>query len=436
MFISKSSCIGFADSRIFAHSPVFQRHRLCFTRICSQFAPIDYRKLGEKYVQRFGIYNVYNLAARDKRYLQQLLIDLIENCRKLEHTLLTGSRNQVATRFNRGNKPQLKSEAPEKVDDFLYECLTKNNSIRSFLLDKDNEFILRKYLITDPIPKNENTIKMISSYVSHAINHNAPISEKLIYLSLRQLLKNEKSVPFDNFISSFEIVDLLYGKDSNYTKFLKSKFIANFIIPLSAVSIILLPLSQIIFLSSTYLNIGLMLIQYSMNIGFFLLFSSNFFLKQTSRIKWLNGTNWFRCIIHQNELLMINRIITYFDEFYDLNVENYHLIGSSNSSKNNGLKSLNHFRANNNFNIEFFLENHIDDIKEINSIDQTKPKNEEELELLKFIIKNLRNRKMILRTKETERQFYQFWSTRGENFEWIEPDQDPAEMILLKMYKK
>lgn len=132
------------------------------------------------------------------------------------------------------------------------------------------------------------------------------------------------------------------------------------------------------------------------------------------RVSWRPHTSLFHRFVHQNEILVINKIVTYFEEYNEVNVKNYHI------SRVRNVSSLGTFHQND---YEWQLP-------ETASLNWDKMGSDERVESLARLFRSeLTKRRMLWNPLKEEHLFIDFWVSHGENFEWVEPDQDPAEMV-------
>lgn len=132
------------------------------------------------------------------------------------------------------------------------------------------------------------------------------------------------------------------------------------------------------------------------------------------RVSWRPHTSLLYRYTHHKEILAINKIVTYFEEYNEVNVKNYHI------SRVRNVSSLGTFHQDD-YELELPGENSL-------SISGHSP--DEKVEALaRYFRSELSKRKIVWNPLKEERMFIEFWVSHGENFEWVEPDQDPAEMM-------
>lgn len=137
-------------------------------------------------------------------------------------------------------------------------------------------------------------------------------------------------------------------------------------------------------------------------------------LNLVGRISWRPHTSVFYRYLHQEVYLAVNKIITYFEEHSEVNVKNFH------TSQVRNVTSLGIFHQND---YEMYLP-------QGTSLPAFtfEPKNDSLEHLTQYFRTELSKRKMVWNGLKEELLFLEFWVSHGENFEWVEPDQDPAEM--------
>ncbi|SGZ58592.1 CIC11C00000004796 [Sungouiella intermedia] len=132
------------------------------------------------------------------------------------------------------------------------------------------------------------------------------------------------------------------------------------------------------------------------------------------RVSWRPYTSIFYRYIHRQEILVINKIVTYFEDYNEVNVKNYHISEVRNTT------NLGTFHQNE---YEFQLPDSMaltwDSIGTDQKVQST----------ARYFRSELSKRRLLWKSLDEERMFIDFWLSHGENFEWVEPDQDPAEMV-------
>lgn len=150
-------------------------------------------------------------------------------------------------------------------------------------------------------------------------------------------------------------------------------------------------------------------------IGLFLSFK---WLKTASlpRILWRPYTSIFHRWLHSEEALLVNKLVTYFEEYAEINVKNFHI------SEVRHRTQLSVFDTND---YELYLPESLDHVP-LNVKDTLSEA------LTRYFRSELHQRKMVWNPLKEEKMFVDFWVNHGDSYEWVEPDQDPAEMAILK----
>lgn len=143
-------------------------------------------------------------------------------------------------------------------------------------------------------------------------------------------------------------------------------------------------------------------------------------IQHLGRLSWRPHNSKLYNYIHHEELVAFNKIITHFEEHNEVNIRNFH------HSKVRKLSNLKMFDQN-----DYILElpNSSTELATIDSFHEET----DILQLQQFFKFQLNSRKMVLNDLLEELMFLEFWLTHGENFDWVEPDQDPAEILKLEI---
>lgn len=136
-------------------------------------------------------------------------------------------------------------------------------------------------------------------------------------------------------------------------------------------------------------------------------------LADMPRVSWRPHTGLWHRLLHQKELLLVNKIVTHFEEHSEVNVRNYHY------SQVRSVAGLGTFDQND-------YELQLPASAELASVPTARDAATETIS--RYVTSELHKRKMRWNVLKEEEAFLQFWVSHGENFEWVEPDQDPAEM--------
>lgn len=292
------------------------------------------------------------------------------------------------------------------IDRKLFEFLRiyKNSSFAS-------EPVTRAYLLWDPRPKSaQHIIEMVGFNFLFNINLGI-INRDLVEAALNVLLDNK------DYRSCFQVVDVTYNspqyltyKSSKLLQFLGGAFASfgifacslHFLLPAFPLSI-LTSLTFVAYLICVWFNFRLKT------------------LKQVGRLSWRPQTDYIYKFQHNEEMLLLNKIINHFEEYNEVHIKNFH---HSEIRAPNDLSIINQG--------DYILELPIPE--ENTYVHKNTSSHDFEVTILQsFFRSQLRKRRLVLSDLQEELMFLEFWMSRGENFVWMEPDQDPAEIIKLKL---
>lgn len=134
-----------------------------------------------------------------------------------------------------------------------------------------------------------------------------------------------------------------------------------------------------------------------------------------NRVQWRPYTSLRHRFIHYDEQRFLNKIVTQFEETCEVNFKNYHI------SEVRSTRSLGIFEHGSS---QFFLPS-------ISTLPMVKNANTEDERLnniANFIKTQINSRKLLWGHLKEEERLIDFWCNHGEGYEWVEPDQDPAEI--------
>lgn len=422
--------------------------------------PFNYKELRK----RFDIVSGENISGDSNETLyEEVLISAIKSCRKLQ---LEDSKTKLGTAFETRKTNDLKvdeildneekkttianqnSASKRDIEKLLSDFLlnNRNREINSIVYDnKKNDKIIKNYLLIKPVPDSFEIVDFVEKLNSKMASGIA-LNDNNVKVATRVILNNSKSTAVDNFENSFILIDLTFGS-KKYADSISRKFFSKYIPSYIACFFSLEFLSTFLFdkftmefigtstISSTGLN--LMIGSYLLNVSLLGFISAlGFFTSKTKRVKWRPGVSFWYKILHHKELISYEKIFTNYEELYDLNANNFHLLGSKSSPESinspesvSGIKSLisnsNCNENNKDGSIKFEYDNTSDKINyEVLN---------EKQKLSTFFRENLRKKRLSIEEyTDQELLFQEYWVSNGENFEWVDPDQDPAEIEILK----
>lgn len=291
-----------------------------------------------------------------------------------------------------------------KHDDFLGIISNKSNTeleadLWQVLSAKykvlTNPGVFSKYLFTDPPPTNH----------THRLFKLAQNDFALIKPFLNFLLKQH------DYHSCVKLLDSTYNSQDflrrlQHQLIIKGLQIAGLTLLFLAVEWFFMPLLPLYFYATVNtamvacVSIGLLKVLVPQSIG---------------RISWRPYNSLFYNYLHRHELLMFSKILTHFEEHNEVTIRNFH------HSKVRQVASLKVFNLN-----DYVIE--LLNSKNVAPADSSQ-EDEEMSDIQRFFRAQLSKRKLLLGDLQEELMFLEFWLTHGENFVWVEPDQDPAEVI-------
>ncbi|ABN68279.2 predicted protein [Scheffersomyces stipitis CBS 6054] len=364
-------------------------------------SPLNY----ESYSRRLK--GAIHYIAQNGRFTESILIDCIRANRQLQQQNWNSSPIIQKTR-SRNDFLNLKlSPSNSTLEDELFSFVFNRHQERS-----SSPEIVRSYLITEPLPSNTARVIDVGVKGFEYSFLKQKVEPSLVFTALRLLLDRK------DYQNSFKLIDSTFNCDA-YKELQRHQIGRNlfgwfsYIAVATVVQAILFPLVSILALFSVntatagILMYGLLRLDTAENLG---------------RISWRPYVSMLYKFTHRDELLAINTVITHFEEHNEVNIKNYH------HSRVRKLSNLKLFDQD-----EYVLELPNDSV-ELASVEYSGQTFQEEkgiVELQQYFKHELNSRKMVFNDLPEELIFLEFWFTHGENFEWVEPDQDPAEIIKL-----
>ncbi|ODV78819.1 uncharacterized protein CANTADRAFT_26749 [Suhomyces tanzawaensis NRRL Y-17324] len=358
----------------------------CHTRLVSYYsrAPLNYETL----------LNRINTRPPASISPHTLLVDCIRASRTLQRKPKThASSTSVLTSEMLG----LKTAGGAQIEHTLWKFLT---SPANRLLFTSSDSLIKEYVTCRPQPSNfQHLVGLCETSMGQASSRN----DTSVFHTVLGTLLDQK-----NYYNLFVLVDRTVGS-KRFQEVRRNQLVTSLAAlvltttGLSAIEACLLPLFP--FWAWALVNYGLW------GTVYYGLLRSNL-TTHLSRIRWRSYNSLWYKFVHQEELVAVNRIITHYEEHNEVNVRNFH-----------------HSEVRKESNMNMF--DHNEYILEMPSLDDGKDPEMDQLQV--YFKVQLHKKKMVLNELDEELRFLEFWLTHGENFAWVEPDQDPGEIVKLKI---
>lgn len=273
-----------------------------------------------------------------------------------------------------------------------------------WLLCIGDELIVKKYLA--PHVDMSRAFQMVTENFTHNLSQGKQTKALILYLVNLLLQRGD-------YDGCFKIIDLTYGSAEllRYKKFgILRKLLSGAIISLAMgiFQFVCMPLLP---------TFPLLLLDFGVVFGTMHGLDKIKHGGSPGRVIWRPYTKFSHRILHADEIMLINRMVTYFEEHNEVNVKNYH-----------------HSLIRNISTLET-LQQHDFELQLPNSTELTMDTmgGDEKVEgMAKYFRTKLHKRQIIWKPMKEEQMFIDFWVSHGENYEWVEPDQDPSEMVLFR----
>ncbi|RLV95238.1 hypothetical protein JA1_001197 [Spathaspora sp. JA1] len=338
---------------------------------------------------------------------QSILLDLIKANRTIQTIKPQTTRLQPGLDLGLTPTP---NNATLESD--LKQLLFNNISFRKHAINDIT--IVKQYLLYEPRPKNvQDLIEVTSDFFQSQLTDSKEkkiVDTSVVYITLGRILEQ------NDYFNGFNLIDKTVNSDQ-YLNYRKSR-----LEKLVGVSI----LANVCILTLQWLllpDIPILLWMAFNTVSTFLI-TSIFHIPTVSnlgRIKFRFYNSRFYNYLHKHELLATNKIITHLEEFNETNLINFHY------SKVRPMTNLKQVKVD-----DYIIE--LPNIYQDN-VGSDLP-NEEISQIQKFFKTELNKRKIMLCDLNQELLFLEYWKNHGEGFTWVEPDQDPGEIIKLNISNK
>lgn len=148
--------------------------------------------------------------------------------------------------------------------------------------------------------------------------------------------------------------------------------------------------------------------------------SKVYFPSVGERVSWRPHTSIAHRFVHRHEQAWMNTIITHFEEHSELNFKNYHTSEVRRASTL-GISRQDEY--------DMFLPS----TTNLPALAH-EARSEHTESVAQYFREELQKRRLNWNTLKEERTLLDFWLSHGENYEWVEPDQDPGEMCTFRSH--
>lgn len=263
--------------------------------------------------------------------------------------------------------------------------------------------IVKEYVLTSDLVDISHAFELVTLNYAHNVDKGAVVHGPVLALVHVLLARND-------YHGCFKVIDVTYNSDS-LQQLAKERLYRRFTwgamasLAFGAVQYLSMPLLPPLALLA--LDLGTVL-------GTLYALLGVVHPKSLGRISWRPHTSFLYRATHGDEILVINKVVSYFEENNEVNVKNFHI------SQVRNVSSLSNFHLN-----DFEVQLPETTAVAFNSLDR-----DERVEsLARYFRTQLGQRKLVWNQLKEEQMLLEFWLTHGENFQWVEPDQDPAEMV-------
>lgn len=279
----------------------------------------------------------------------------------------------------------------QSLEENLWETLTKYPS------SKNDSEVIQLYLTTPPIPIRVDRIsEMVIDHFQQQLKQNrSTLNQSLIYSGIGILLKSQ------DYHNAFELINRTIGS-GYYQMYCRNQVLKHtivsgllllFVFAVQATVLHLVPI--IVWACLDTVLVG----------STWYLFAKILSPPTAGRVSWRNYQRLSGSYVRKDELIAVNKIITHFEEHHEINIRNFHTseVRSLNDNSNGVTDGIVLFEPSN------------------------------ENDIMGLLRKEVYARQMVINDIPDELMMLEYWLNHGENFEWVEPDQDPAELITFNI---
>lgn len=360
----------------------------------------------ETFQERMNQFHDENPRQSSENIAQETAIDLIRGGRKLQLLQMhTSEPHKMLNASDLGNFLELNlarssGDIEAQVTGFLlkYSTVLKHGAV------------IHAYLSEAPQPVDSGTMTRLVADYFHSAESEKHASWAVQHC-MNLLLKNK------DYHNAFHLIDKTYALPPYLDSVRKRVLLRACGVSLlgaaaTASAAVMLPFAPALFWLVIYLGHPL---------AVYYLMLKSYLVEEVGRLSWRKHTSAVYQICHRREIVLVNKIITHFEEHNDTTIRNFHQSGVRKHL------DLNTFTTN-----DYVIE-----LPGATSVGRYYgPHLNTDAAVAKFqkqFRHEIQKRRMAVNELDEELMFLEFWLTHGENFQWVEPDQDPAEIIRLNM---
>lgn len=252
--------------------------------------------------------------------------------------------------------------------------------------------VTRAYVLTGTVDLARG-LELVTAHYRHSLHHSAPDTGAVVALALRLMRRND-------YHGCFKLVDAtLCSRQHAAWARGRQRWAAGLGAGAFAVAAVaqalVLPMWECVPMVAIELGAA----------GATVYGVGRIFAADMPRVSWRPHTSLLHRWLRRGELEMANRIVTHFEEHREVNVKNFHLALVRPVASTSTVDQY-----------DYEMQLPQGDADEAGT-------------LARYIRGELHGRKMRWNALREEEDFLAFWVSHGESFEWVEPDQDPAEIV-------
>lgn len=285
---------------------------------------------------------------------------------------------------------------PSTIENSLWSFLLQDHHYSKFISDPQ---LVRSFLTINPVPiQTGRVLEVVKDHCLQSESRNIPLDKSLIFIALNLILDQR------DYAGAFKLINTTFS--SPYYLHTCELHLRRLFIQCG------LEILSITTLESLFLPMvpsPIWLICNTIALGTATFIQCVMATKELHRIGWRRHVSVWKKLVHEQEFIAVNKIICHFQEQNEINLLNFHL------SETRKPVDLN----------QYDLANYI--------LELPKDQGATTLDIQELFKSELLARKMYLKELTQELVYLECWNKHGEGFQWVEPDQDPAEIEKLRI---